>query len=194
MKTETTTNIFSTAKKVEKKKATDEKISIGCELNLKRWNELKENISDLEAEQKMIEGEIKEFAREKFLELYQKQKSRPDSFHLENDGGKCLVIMQDRYLSLTDEKIDSFDLSDSCADTVREYSFNADLLEKYSSVISDLIVNCPDIVDSDKGELIVCKEKKQIKKGLIDKLYSFGERMRDVFFFAEPIINLKNAR
>lgn len=198
MKTETkpTVNLFASAKKVEpKKKVTDEKSVIAVPLNLKRFAELKELIADYEAELKMIEGEVKETAREQFLDLYAKQKSRPESFIIEGeDSGRVMIIVQDRYLTLTEEKLSSFDMADSVTEKQQEFSFNAELLEKYSSVISELIVNCKKIADKDKGNLILCKEKTIVKKGIINSLYSFGERMKDVFNFIEPVINLKNAR
>lgn len=198
MKTETkqAVNLFSIAKKVEpKKKATEEKNVIPCDLNLKRWSELKELIADSEAEQKMIEGEIKEQAKAKFLELYQQQRSRPESFIFEGaDSGRCMIIVQDRYITVTEEKLSSFDLADNCIEKLQDFSFNPELLEKYSGVISEMIVNSKKIADEDKGQLILVKEKTVIKKGLINSLYSFGERMKDVFNFAEPIMNLKNAR
>jgi hypothetical protein len=70
------------------------------------------------------------------------------------------------------------------------YKFNADLVEKYGAVLSELIINCPDIDDLDKGNLITGEKTFSVAKGSIDRLMQY-DNPEQVFELINPIVALK---
>lgn len=190
-------SIFVKAKEAAPKTtaAKKEKTVITVELGdkLKDLQEARDEIATLEAKVAMLEGDIKPIAREQFVLLTKKQMARPDSFILESNGGKLLVIIQDKYLKVTDSKeqaIAQAGLSDIIEEKTT-YSFNAALLEKYEKLISDAISKIKGIPAEDKDALIEAKVEKTIKKGTLDRLPQY-KNLETVFALAEPIVQLKN--
>jgi hypothetical protein len=70
------------------------------------------------------------------------------------------------------------------------YKFNADLVEKYGAVLSELILNCPDIEEEDKGNLISGEKTFSVTKGSIDRLMQY-DSPEAVFELINPIVALK---
>ena len=70
------------------------------------------------------------------------------------------------------------------------YKFNAELVEKYGQVLSELILNCPAIDDMDKGNLISGEKTFSVAKGSIDRLMQY-DNPEQVFELINPIIALK---
>jgi len=203
-------SLFSSAKVVEKKTATkEEKLSIvlkesefpGFSNQLKRATEIRNISADLEAEGKMIEGQIKEIGKAQFINLYAKGKVNPGSFILKGEeGGAMMFIMMDKYLSIDSDRAEQLKetFGEDTVSTSVEYSFNPTLLEKYESVLSELIMNCKEITDEDKAELIVQKPKYSVSKGMIERVSAIAgndaARMETVINSIQPVAQLKNSK
>lgn len=193
-----TTSIFAAAKAAapaSTAKAGKEKqvISVNLGDKLTQLQEARDEIKVLEAKAKMLEGDIAPVAREQFMALVNKHKMKPESFVLESSGGKMLVIMQDRYLKVTEAKEKALQ-ENGLGDVIEEkttFAFDSELLAKYEKQISDAISKIKGIPDEDKSRLITASVEKSVKKGTIDRLATF-ENPQVVFSLIEPVLQLKN--
>jgi hypothetical protein len=193
MKT-TTTNLFATATKVkETTKKTDKKVIISSILGSKvqRYAELKQMIDSATGELKMIEGDIKSVGKDLFMKEYRSQRSTPDNFKIQDDtGNACMFICMDKYTIVDEGKASILGQFDGLLAENVVYKFNADLVEKYGAVLSELIINCPDIDDLDKGNLITGEKTFSVAKGSIDRLMQY-DNPEQVFELINPIVALK---
>lgn len=193
MKT-TTTNLFTTATKVkETTKKTDKKVisapSLGSKIQ--RYAELKETIDSATGELKMIEGDIKAVGKDLFMKEYRSQRSTPDNFKIQDDtGNSCMFICMDKYTLVDENKANILSQYDGLLNENVVYKFNADLVEKYGAVLSELILNCPDIDDLDKGNLISGEKTFSVAKGSIDRLMQY-DTPEAIFELINPIVALK---
>jgi hypothetical protein len=193
MKT-TTTNLFATATKVkETAKKTDKKVINAPELGnkIQRFAELKQLIDSATGELKMIEGDIKGIGRELFMSEYKQQRSTPDNFKIQDEtGNSCMFICMDKYTIVDETKAGILANFDGLLAENVVYKFNADLVEKYGAVLSELILNCTDIDDLDKGNLISGEKTFSVAKGSIDRLMQY-DSPEQVFELINPIVALK---
>lgn len=193
MKT-TTTNLFATATKVkETTKKTDKKVISAPLLGNKvqRYAELKQQIDSATGELKMIEGDIKSVGKDLFMKEYRLQKSTPDNFKIQDESGNtCMFICMDKYTIVDETKASILANFDGLLAENIVYKFNADLVEKYGAILSELILNCPDIDDLDKGNLISGEKTFSVAKGSIDRLMQY-DNPEQVFELINPIVSLK---
>jgi len=193
MKT-TTTNLFATATKVkETTKKTDKKVIQAPILGNKvqRYAELKQIIDSATGELKMIEGDIKAVGKDLFMKEYRSQKSTPDNFKIQDDtGNACMFICMDKYTLVDENKASILDKYDNLLDENIVYKFNAELVEKYGAILSELILNCTGIDDLDKGNLISGEKTFSVTKGSIDRLMQY-DSPEQVFELINPIVALK---
>jgi hypothetical protein len=193
MKT-TTTNLFASATKVkETTKKTDKKVISSPILGNKvqRYAELKQLIDSATGELKMIEGDIKAVGKDLFMKEYRTQKSTPDNFKIQDDtGNACMFICMDKYTIVDEGKANILSQYDGLLAENVVYKFNADLVEKYGAVLSELIINCPEIDDLDKGNLITGEKTFSVAKGSIDRLMQY-DNPEQVFELINPIVALK---
>jgi len=193
MKT-TTTNLFASATKVkETTKKTDKKVISSPILGNKvqKYAELKQLIDSATGELKMIEGDIKAVGKDLFMKEYRTQKSTPDNFKIQDEtGNACMFICMDKYTIVDEGKASILGQFDGLLAENVVYKFNADLVEKYGAVLSELILNCPDIDDLDKGNLISGEKTFSVAKGSIDRLMQY-DSPEAVFELINPIVALK---
>lgn len=193
----TTTTLFAKAKATAPATTgakTKEKVVVPVELGdkLTELQDVREQIEVLKAREEMIAGDVKPVAKDAFLKLMKINRARPDSFILESQGGKILVIIQDKYLKVTEAKektLAEYGLSDLIEEKTT-FSFNPALLEKYETQISEAISQM-DIPDADKAAMIEAKVEKNVRKGTIERLPSY-ENPELVFSLIEPIVQMKN--
>lgn len=188
------TNLFATATKVkETAKKTDKKVIKAPLLadKVKRYAELKHAIDSATGELKMIEGDIKNVGKDLFMKEYRQQKSTPDNFKIEDEtGNTCMFIVMDKYTSVDEVKAGILGQFDGLLAENVVYKFNADLVEKYGAVLSELILNCPDIEEEDKSNLISGEKTFAVTKGSIDRLMQY-DSPEAVFELINPILALK---
>jgi len=193
MKT-TTTNLFATATKVKEiTKKTDKKIIQAPLLGdkIQRYAELKQTIDSATGELKMIEGDIKAVGKDLFMKEYRQQKSTPDNFKIQDEtGNTCMFICMDKYTIVDEAKAGILSNFDGLLAENVVYKFNAELVEKYGAILSELILNCPDIDDLDKGNLISGEKTFSVAKGSIDRLMQY-DSPQAVFELINPIVSLK---
>jgi len=189
-----TTNLFAAATKVKETiKKTDKKVLDAPELGSKiqKYAELKQLIDSATGELKMIEGDIKATGKELFMAEYLKYKNTPDNFKIKDStGNSCMLIVMDKYTIVDESKAAILGSYDGLLAENVVYKFNAELVEKYGQVLSELILNCPNIDDIDKGNLISGEKSYSVAKGSIDRLMQFNDP-KQVFELINPIIALK---
>ena len=189
-----TTNLFATATKVkETAKKTDKKVINAPELGnkIQRFAELKQLIDSATGELKMIEGDIKGIGKKLFMSEYKQQRSTPDNFKIQDEtGNSCMFICMDKYTIVDETKASILANFEGLLAENVVYKFNADLVEKYGAVLSELILNCSDIDDLDKGNLISGEKTFSVAKGSIDRLMQYANPDQ-VYELINPIIALK---
>ena len=189
-----TTNLFATATKVkETAKKTDKKVINAPELGnkIQRFAELKQLIDSATGELKMIEGDIKGIGKKMFMSEYKAQRSTPDNFKIQDEtGNSCMFICMDKYTIVDETKAGILANFDGLLAENVVYKFNADLVEKYGAVLSELILNCSDIDDLDKGNLISGEKTFSVAKGSIDRLMQYANP-EQVYELINPIVALK---
>ena len=188
------TNLFATAKKIETKTSASAKpkdrIAVeGIEADLIRYEKIKRDEANLKSEKEMIGGRLKEHAKQEFMKKYLTQKSRPDSFNMVDGDGRILVIVMDAYKKVEEAK-EAMLAEYDCLETKQTYSINPELLEKCGEAISKAIMGSKLISDEDKASIILCTEKKEVKKGTIDRLMQFNNP-EELFLLIEPTVALK---
>jgi hypothetical protein len=165
----------------------------GLESKLLELQFLKAQIADLEAQLVGVTDEIKTISKEKFVELYQTNKSNPNTFLIKDGEGCVMVIPTDRYVSVKDRDRANQLIEEYGEDVISmEYYFNSKVLERNMSAIEKLIMDAKTISDDDKRNLLVKEVKYSISKGYIDKLAVYGNKIETVIDDIQPIITLKN--
>lgn len=191
------TNLFAAGTKVKEPgtKKPDKKLFKAPELGgkIQNYQELKAAIEAQTAALKMIEGDIKGRGKEIFLAEYLALKRTPDNFILQDEtGATCQFVAMDKYTVVDETKAAMMESAglEGLAEEKIEYKLNADLVAKYGAILSQLIINCPEIAEEDKGNLITGEKTFNIKKGSIDRLIQY-ENPAQVFELINPIIMLR---
>lgn len=188
-------SLFAEAKKAAPQassKATTKtivKVELGDKL--RRLQDQRNQIAVLEANNAILEGDIRPVARDEFIKLMRQQNRRPDSFIIQSAGSNMLVIVQDRYLKMTEPKESALreNKLDSVIDEKVVYAFNPVILEKYEKQISKALESLK--IPEDLGPLITASVAKSVLKGTIEILPTF-KNPRLVFDLIEPQMQLKN--
>lgn len=199
-------NLFDKAKKTTTKKSTKKNdiplINIKGEdfdKKLREFAKLKKETDELKTQLSLVQTDIKETTIPKWCELYKEKKSYPGSALVTSDSeSSFMFVPNDKYSSIDEERAD--ELRDKYGDEIIQedvtYSFNSNLLEKYASVLSELIENSNEIDDEDKEKLIIANTKISIQKGTIEKAFSLGkeEEIEDFIDEINPVYTLKNPK
>jgi hypothetical protein len=125
------------------------------------------------------------------MKEYRQQRSTPDNFKIQDEtGNSCMLIVMDKYTIVDEVKANVLGNYDGLLAENVVYKFNADLVEKYGAVLSELILNSADIDDMDKGNLISGEKTFSVAKGSIDRLLQY-DNPEQVFELINPIVALK---
>lgn len=162
---------------------------------LEQMAEIGERMKNDEKEYERLRNEVVDIAQKEFLNLYQSKNRNPDTFLMQGQIGGCvMVVPQDRYKSIDEEKAKMLVQQFNKPDMVEQktvFSFNPEMLQKYESVISDFIMNSPDIKPEDKGKIVEAKVTYSIRKGMIDRLLEFKANMGKVLAEISPVFQIK---
>lgn len=197
-------NLFAKAKETAAPATSKSKmktlVPVRLDDKIKLVNQYREEMESLKTKLSVIEDDVKAEAEEQYIKLFRARNLKPESFVMESNGAKILVIVQDKYLKLTDEKeqVIKSQWKDHAKDLIQEtteFKFNPVLMEKHEAIIgeklSEAIMSIEGIPEEDKANLIMATPTKVIKKGTIDRLLNFP--MCDTLFkLVQPILQLKN--
>ncbi len=195
-------NLFSKAKKAAPaKSAKNEKIRISVKDenffdNVKKLEELNNELKSAKAKADMISLEIKDVCKSEWVKLYGETGKNPGTVMVDSQDGddtaQVMFIPQDKYLTIDEERAE--ELQELYGEDVIEedtvFSFDAKMIEKYGEILSDLISNCDEIDEDDKEKIIKADTKFSIAKGTIDKLNDYGD-VEELVESVRPIVSLK---
>jgi hypothetical protein len=186
-------NLFTSAVKASTAKETKSKVislplTDDLEEQLKKYKEAKTAFKNWEGQLQIAEGFIKGKARELYLDECKKQKRNIGSFKL----GDVTVSVQDRYAKMEDHVADIvYQNFPDVIESKTEYLLNQEILEKYIDAISDALQSAEGIPQEDLAKLIEAKEIRNVKKGTIDTLPNYADKMSDLFQAISPIISMR---
>jgi hypothetical protein len=186
-------SLFGMAKKSTPTTSKKEKESVqvsGIATKISRYDELKAIINNAKAEQEVIGGELKSVGKEKFLELYEERRRKPDNFNLSDRDEKILFIVMDKYKKVEPEKAALLEQFSGLLESVTTYSFNPEVLDRVGDVVSRIILDSKLLSDADKQNLLIEETSLAVKKGSIDRLLDY-DNPEEVFNLIEPILALK---
>lgn len=203
-------NLFTQAKKSatpKASKAKEEKLRIKVKdadffEKIERLEKLQENMKRDKAAADIINDEIKEIAVTEWSKVYDKTSKNPGSVMLEAREGvdisQVMFVPSDKYITINEDRA-NYLIETYGEDAVEEkttFSFDAEMVEKYGEILSELISNSEDIDDEDKRRIIKASRSFSVKKGAIDKFKDFAEQAdADVLQIVEefkPVVALKN--
>ena len=192
-------NLFITAPKAPAKvpKGKDKTVVRVPELAsaIEAFNTTKEEIDALEVRLAEAQHSIHAAGRKAFLDLYRTGRHNPDSFIIEaEDNLRVMYLPTDKYKTIDADRSQYLraKYGEAITSESTEYSFDAELLERYAEAISAAIMGAPEIAEEDKVRLIVAKTKYSIAKGSIDRLLDApdpNEMLEEI----QPVIQLKRA-
>lgn len=171
-----TVNLFNKSKakasttKVEKHEVVN--IDKSFESNLIRMNEIDVEIASLESEKATLDIEVRDKAKEEMIKLYDKKGSFPGTIKIVAGSESFLFITADKYTKIDEEdaKTLSKKYDKSIVTETSMFTLNPVMVEKYSQVLSDMILASKKISPDDKDKLIECKTCWGIAKGTICNL------------------------
>lgn len=191
-------SIFGAAKvKKPAAKAKEEKVAIeikGLESKLLGIKSVRAELADLKTLDLGLSDEVKEIGREKFLELYKENKSKPESFLIKDGDGCVMIIPTDGYLGIKDEERANQLREEYGNDVVtidEKYYFTPGVLERNQQAIEELIMDATTISTQDKENLLTKQVSYSITKGTIDRLLQYGNKMENIFRDIQPTFQLK---
>lgn len=198
-------SLFQKAKKVAPKttKAKAEKVRISVEDpsffdKVQKLEELNDQMKSAKAKADMISDELKDLGKDKWADLYTETGKNPGSVMLEqvnelDDTAQFMFVPTDKYITINEERAD--ELRETYGDEIIEeettFSFDSRMIEKYGEILSDLIMNSPDIAEADKEKIIKATTKFSVAKGTIDNFNKYGE-VSEVMEAVRPVVAMKN--
>ena len=195
-------NLFDKAKVNGVKKAIEkhEVVNVeGLEKDLKRMIELDAKIKALQAEHVILHSGIREKGVKVFIETYNNKKSFPGTLKITSGNMNFQFIPKDAYLKIDEDRSKEL-IKKYGKEVIAEtsnFTFNNILVQKYSDVLSDLIVNCEKISDVDKENLVESETKFSVAKGMIKNLknevfakFKLNKLIEDI----QPICDIKSIK
>ena len=171
---------------------------------IKDYQEITSENKKLTKKVGVIKNKLSKLALSEYLDKYQEDNQNPGSIIIEamdiltDEIGQYLFVPQDRYISIkTEEEADEIEQKYGKGVVSRKitHSINPDMLEKYSSVISDLITNSEEIEQEDKGKIFNTSEVYSISDGTINKLNLLQENdIKEVFNGIRPVVSIRDAK
>jgi hypothetical protein len=198
-------NLFAKAKKVAPAKTTkakDEKVRLTVEdanffTNVQKLEELQDQMKVAKAKADMISDEIRDIAKNAWLNQYDKTGKNPDSVMICQESGEdvaqLMFIPTDKYITISPERAE--ELQETYGQEIVEeettFSFDSSMIEKYGEILSRLIEESAEIKDADKEKIIKATTKYSVAKGTIDKFITYGD-VNEVMEAVKPVVSLKN--
>jgi len=158
------------SKKIDKHEVVE--IAKKFEKDLSRMAEIDIKMAELEAEKATLDSVVREAGKTAMINLYNQKNAFPGSIKVVAGTRSFLFITADKYIKI--DEIRAKELSEMYGEEIvtekTVFTLNPTLVEKYSQVLSDLIMNSKKITDQDKENLIESNSSWTVAKGMIEKL------------------------
>ncbi len=145
----------------------------------------------------MISDELRDVAKSEWINLYQETGKNPESVMIcqnqNDDVAQFMFVPSDRYITITPDRAEELQevYGEDIVEEETTFSFDSVMIEKYGEILSDLIMNSPDIADADREKIIKATTKYAVAKGTIDKLAQYGD-VSEMVETVRPVVALKN--
>lgn len=166
---------------------------------LKMFVSLKEQIADLTASQKSLEGDIKSVSLAEYKKKYHELKRNPESMLIQSEkGDKIMFMVVKKYTGTVDEER-ATELREKYGETFvdekSEMIMDNTILNKYSEQLEALIMNADFMTDDEKDELFINKITYTIKSDAINEAYTSGKGdVEGLIDDISPVLMLKATR
>lgn len=198
-------SLFDKAKKAAPAKTTkakEQKVRLTVEdanffANVQKLEELQDQMKVAKAKADMISDEIRDVAKEAWLNQYETTGKNPESVMICQENGEdvaqLMFVPTDKYISITEERAE--ELRETYGEEIvteeTTFGFDATMIEKYGEILSRLIEECDEITEKDKEKIITAKTSYSVAKGTIDKFTAYGS-VNEVMDAVKPVVALKN--
>ena len=166
---------------------------------LKMFVSLKEQIADLTASQKSLEGDIKSISLDEYKKKYHELKRNPESMLIQSEkGDKIMFMVVKKYTGTVDEER-ATELREKYGETFvdekSEMIMDNAILNKYSEQLEALIMGADFMTDDEKDELFINKITYTIKSDAINEAYTSGKGdVEGLIDDISPVLMLKVTR
>jgi hypothetical protein len=198
-------SLFDKAKKAAPAKTTkakEQKVRLTVEdanffANVQKLEELQDQMKTAKAKADMISDEIRDVAKEAWLNQYETTGKNPESVMICQENGEdvaqLMFVPTDKYISITEERAE--ELRETYGEEIvteeTTFGFDPTMIEKYGEILSRLIEECDEITEKDKEKIITAKTSYSVAKGTIDKFTAYGS-VNEVMDAVKPVVALKN--
>jgi len=198
-------SLFDKAKKAAPAKTTkakEQKVRLTVEdanffANVQKLEELQDQMKTAKAKADMISDEIRDVAKEAWLNQYETTGKNPESVMICQENGEdvaqLMFVPTDKYISITEERAE--ELRETYGEEIvteeTTFGFDSTMIEKYGEILSRLIEECDEITEKDKEKIITAKTSYSVAKGTIDKFTAYGS-VNEVMDAVKPVVALKN--
>jgi len=170
-----------------------------------KLEEVGKNVKKYKKEEDKLKGVLKTLSLSEYLEEYKLTNENPGTIIIEayngDKKGEFMYLIGDKYITIKDENAAN-GLISKYGNTVikkeRTYTFNNEMVEKYSEVLSNMILESDEIEEEDKGSIYVVTEKYKVVNGAIDDLMNISENSKEnierIFEDIKPIETIKNTK
>ena len=197
-------NLFAKARKTAETKSPakeDKKVRINVEDpsffdKIQSMEALNDRMKSDKAKFDMISDEVREVAKEKWAELYQRTGKNPGSVMIESKSGldtaQLMFVPTDKYITINAEKAETLreEYGDEIVEENTTFSFDDEMIQKYGEVLSAMIENSDEIAEADKDKIIKAVTKFTVAKGTIDVMKTYG-KVNEVMEAVRPVVMLK---
>jgi hypothetical protein len=197
-------NLFNKAKKAAPKttKLKDEKVRLTVDYptffeKVEKLEQLNDQLKAAKAKADIISDELRDVAKEAWMEQYSKTGKNPESVMVCQENGldvaQLMFIPTDRYITITPDRAEELQevYGEEIIEEETTFSFDSVMIEKYGEILSNLIMNSDDIDEKDKEKIIKATTKYSVAKGTIDKLAQYGD-VSEMMETIRPVVALKN--
>lgn len=164
---------------------------------ISRLKIINDKLKEFEEESKNISTELKEEGKKEWIKIYEETGENPDSILLEaseyDHVARVLYVPSDKYISVNEKNAGDLKkkFGDGIVEETTTYQFDPKMVDKWGDIISKLIEESDEILESDKEKIIKSVTTYSIKKGAIDILPDFGD-IAEVFEQVKPVVSLKS--
>jgi len=165
--------------------------------------DINSKMAGLKAIADALGGEVRERGISEFIHAYSKEKKFTGSLNIHvsgtsGDTGGFMFIPTDRYITIDETRYEELisKYGEDIAVEETKYEMDSKLVEKWGSIISELIGNCEEIPDEDKENLIKITSSYTVKKGAINDIEKIGGSLHEatiaeVLDEIKPVYQLK---
>ena len=198
-------NLFAKAKKTAPAKTTkakDQKVRLTVEdanffANVQKLEELNDQMKSAKAKADMISDELRDVAKEAWMEQYAKTGKNPESVMVCQENGEdvaqLMLVPSDKYITINEARAEELRemYDEEIVTEETTFGFDAAMIEKYGEILSRLIEESDEIDEKDKEKIITAKTTYSVAKGTIDNFTKYGD-VREVMEAVKPVVSLKN--